>query len=657
MRRANRVNAQVTEVQRWFRRSVTCDGEPYAIDSEQAAAVLADEKNVIVVARAGSGKTRTIVAKMVYLIARCGVKPEEIMAFVFNANAAREINERLGRMRVDGVLVVGNNQAGKGEDGVGETKPGGVIVARNNRAKTESIEAKAGAGDGEGRAAEDVEEETKKRNTVKVARTFHAFARHIIYDVCDGKEKCGGILAGEKEGFVLTVVMGMMQEPKWAEKIWRFIEGGEMSEEEITEDINGTGRASTIRKMEEWDLMRFARMMVLFINRAQQKFLAGKDTLRESVRLRLGEKGVSVRERLFIELGTECYRRYHWCLLEGRGKVAGYSEFGTDFNLIVSWASKLILRGGESVLWLLGEKKYILIDEYQDFSQLFLSVVLAMREFVPEVRLFVVGDDWQAINRFAGSDVEYFKEFERFFPEDVKRLEISTNYRCDKEVVERARTFMKKGMGAGGEFRAKSHRAGKVVLVDPRAIPCTVAEAPGDSRGWRDAVYQEMARRMLGHEPKKGTVRYVKALVLVIRKNKKAETIMILHRNNETNLEGMSLEGLRRGLKWGLERLEIIDGVEFERRVHVMTMHKSKGLEAEVVIILEADEGVIPKVHPDTQLYGVFGETEEVVLDDQKRLFYVAMTRAKRRLYIIHNPNGGAGFIGYLGRGVERWEG
>ncbi len=47
--------------------------------------------------------------------------------------------------------------------------------------------------------------------------------------------------------------------------------------------------------------------------------------------------------------------------------------------------------------------------------------------------------------------------------------------------------------------------------------------------------------------------------------------------------------------------------------------------------------GVIPKLHPDTLLYGMFGETLDVALDDQKRLFYVAMTRAKRRLCIIHD--------------------
>ena len=107
-----------------------------------------------------------------------------------------------------------------------------------------------------------------------------------------------------------------------------------------------------------------------------------------------------------------------------------------------------------------------------------------------------------------------------------------------------------------------------------------------------------------------------------------------------------------RGLRWGLSCVEAMTEEEFEARVRVMTMHKSKGLEAETVIILEADEGVIPKTHSDTILYRMFGETEEVALDDQKRLFYVAMTRAKKRLYIMSE---GGGFVKYLGRGVERW--
>ena len=52
--------------------------------------------------------------------------------------------------------------------------------------------------------------------------------------------------------------------------------------------------------------------------------------------------------------------------------------------------------------------RYVLIDEYQDFSELFYRLVQAVREQNPRARFFCVGDDWQAINGFAGSDLRFF---------------------------------------------------------------------------------------------------------------------------------------------------------------------------------------------------------------------------------------------------------
>lgn len=533
MRRKKKTDVRVEEVRKWFRKSVSYEGEPYIMDVEQVAAAMDESWNAIVVARAGSGKTRTIVAKIVYLIAQCGVKPEDIVAFVFNANAAREINERLTKMRVDGVSVMEEN--------------------------------------------------------VKIATTFHAFARKIVYDACGGREKCGKILAGEKEKFIENIVRGMVED-----------------------------------EMEEVEVVRLSGQMVQFVNRAQQKYLGGEVVLKDVVRAYLGNTEVDVRERKFVELGLECYRRYHWYLLDADRKLEGFEEYGTDFNLIVSWASKLILaERGKVREWLAG-KRYILIDEYQDFSQLFLAAVQAVREVAKDARLFVVGDDWQAINRFAGSEVEYFKNFEEHFTGECRRYEITTNYRCDREIVNVARKFMKRAMKEKGEFRAFSRRMGRVMLVEARRTK------------------QE----------------YLAILVKLVRENRKAKEILLLHRNNDTHLK-ISLDGLKRALRREVVKAGVMSEEDFDVKVRVMTMHKSKGLEAEVVIILEADEGVIPKTHPDTRLYGVFGETEKVTMDDQKRLFYVAMTRAKKRLYIMHEKvkkRELEGFIPALGRGVERWE-
>lgn len=595
-----RIDQDVVEVQRWFNQAVTYEGEPYCIDYEQAAAVADDSFNTIVVARAGSGKTRTIVAKIIYLVAKCGVKPEEILVFVFNANAAREINERLMKMRVDGEAVI----------------------------------------------------------TEGVANTFHAFALKIVHRACRDERQCGKILAEEKNHYVVSILEEMMYAEDWREKIWRFVKN------DWSEEVMGM-------QVSEEELMGLAGMMTTFINRAQQKYLGGKRSLGEVAREYLTQNEVSEREEVFIELGVECFRRYHWYLLDDERKLDDFLDYGTDFNLIVSWASKIIGSGREEVNCLLVGKKYILINEYQDFSQLFLATVEAIRKVAASAHLFVVGDDWQAINRFAGSEVEYFKGFERYFGGEerngdfgvgldvdglrgkVARYEITTNYRCDRAVVATARRFMKKAMRENGDFRASSCKNGKIVVINPREAEVGYALVPYDLRvSVCDRILREATERMGARVVKESMVRYLKTVMEIIRANLKMEKILILHRNNETNIGGVSLVGFGRGLRWGLDRLGIMGSDEFLEKVQLMTMHKSKGLEADVVIILEADDGVIPKVHPDTILYRMFGETEKVTLADQKRLFYVAMTRAKHRLYILSE---GGGFIKHLGKGVEKW--
>lgn len=546
------------EVQEWFKQHVMYDGKPYLIDREQAIAVADDSLNTIVTARAGSGKTRTLVAKIVYLISRCGVKPEEIMAFVFNANAAREINGRLAKMEVDGAPVV-------------------------------EIDA-------------------------KIASTFHAFSRHIVYDVCGGASSCKKILADKKEDFIRKVVEVEMKKAG--------------------------------REMTEATSMTTVRQVVNFINRAQQQFLNGQRSLTRSIESRLLEPDVSDDEREFIIMGKTIYNKYHWYLLEG--KLADFWEYGTDFNLIVSWASRLIRSGRDEIREELMGKKYILIDEYQDFSQLFLAAVDAIRDVAVDARLFVVGDDFQAINRFAGSEVEYFKNFEKYFPDGVRRLSMSTNYRCDLEIVDTARRFLRRAMREKVEFRAHSKRVGRVEIVNPAETPMNPGRVEYDRRAdIKDKMYKRLVKQRLGYSPKDSTLKYIKTVCRIVQQNKGRE-ILILHRNNETSFEKIDLRVFGEIVKEALARIEEVDLTKFQKKIKIMTMHKAKGLEAEVVIILEADEGVIPKRHPDTELYTVFGETDEVALDDQVRLFYVAMTRAMRRLYIIHDPAFGVGFMKFL---------
>ena len=586
-------NSPAKSIQKWFQESVTFEDEPYIIDLEQATAIVDDSKNTVVAARAGSGKTRTIVAKIVYLVAKKHLKPNDIMVFVFNANAAKEINARLTKMKVNGKTVI---------------------------------------------------------NDVKIASTFHAFSRQVVYNWCGGKEKCKEILAEQKESYLSMIINQMFKENTWKSKIKSFLLG-----ETSDGTLENMWQEPDYLKAE---LDKLSKLMTQFVNRAQQKYLGSGTSLNENVKEYLNAHLPKIREKLFIEIGTECYNRYHQCLLNHKHLLLNdFNKYGTDFNLIVSWASQLIKTKRGQTISHLNHKKYLLIDEYQDFSQLFLFAVFAIRSIATDAKLFVVGDDLQAINRFAGSEVEYFNSFEKYFGQDSQRLTISTNYRCGYEIIHAAHKFMKKALHDKGNFRAFSRYPGSITLVNLKTVEIEYAKTDYDKRANKtDKQLKTIATKILSHSPKITTLKYIKIIVEIIKKNHSASDILILHRNNEMNVETLTLVQLENGLKDALKTLKIMDPDEFDQKIRIMTMHKAKGLEAEVVIILEADPGVIPRTHPDTELFTVFGETTDIALDDQKRLFYVAITRAKKKLYILHNEPIKNGFLKYLGKGLDGWQ-
>ncbi len=122
----------------------------------------------------------------------------------------------------------------------------------------------------------------------------------------------------------------------------------------------------------------------------------------------LSPKGLSMRlDSLHDKFRSRLFKRFFLPIFEGYQKIL--SENGTiDFEDMILRPTRH-LSGPEREKFWPGQYKYVLVDEFQDVSESrknFLAQILA-----PDSRLFAVGDDWQSIYRFTGSNSMVMKEF------------------------------------------------------------------------------------------------------------------------------------------------------------------------------------------------------------------------------------------------------
>ena len=299
-------------------------------------------------------------------------------------------------------------------------------------------------------------------------------------------------------------------------------------------------------------------------------------------------------------------------------------HYSIDFSLLMDKASKFLRSDGADFSQV-KELEYLFLDEFQDFSLLFLNLVKAIQFQAPNIKILAVGDDWQAINSYTGASLEYFREFEKYFPEDSHRMAMRTNYRSVFSIVEAANRFME---------NALSDYSG--------AVACR-----GDNEGenaLNDITINSIKHQSGSGKRSSGHLKYDIALSEIVRDNI-GKSILILNRTDKVKLDEYDTKSINEYMKMFKERFKdhfnrrCKYNIEDESKFNCMTIHKAKGLESDVVVILEGDCGRIPMFHSDNYLYEVFGVTEAKALEEQKYLFYVDITRAKDKVYILHKKD------------------
>ncbi|WP_295891277.1 DNA helicase IV [uncultured Vibrio sp.] len=261
-----------------------------------------------------------------------------------------------------------------------------------------------------------------------------------------------------------------------------------------------------------------------------------------------------------------------------------------DFNMMIRRATQYVIKKKYQGSW-----RYIMIDEYQDISPDRLALIEALCNQNANERscvLFAVGDDWQSIYQFAGSDVDLTTGFETRFPYSTVHY-LDTTYRFNNQIGAVANRFVQQNP-AQLEKTLNSHKTIK-----------------------QKSVYLAPTSR----------IEKILDKLNSNAKDKMTKTVLLLGRNHYHKPELLG--------DWKKQFDDL--NIEF------MTCHASKGREADFVIILSVDEGQFPAKVKALHLNSALTESnDKFAYAEERRLFYVAMTRAKEKVWICHSGEGSA---------------
>ena len=244
------------------------------------------------------------------------------------------------------------------------------------------------------------------------------------------------------------------------------------------------------------------------------------------------------------------------------------------------------------------EYDYIIVDEFQDISIDRYNFLRALREGNPPAKLYCVGDDWQSIYRFSGSDMALFNQFSEYFgATDVNKIE--TTYRFGEPLVSLSSRFIQ-----------RNH-----------------AQIQKNIHSFSADVKTELEFHAYD---RKEYCRIIGQLVASIPSDK---SIFLLGRYS---FDDYYLSFMYQSVKERDRFYYLIGG----RKIEFLTVHKSKGLEADYVILLQCNKdiyGFPSLVSDDPVLNYVLTESDQFPYGEERRLFYVAITRAKVKTLVLYD--------------------
>lgn len=622
------------------------------LDAQQRLAIITDDQHNLVIAGAGSGKTSVLTSRIAYLTRRAdAVAPERILALAFNRNAAQEMRDRLQRdFHLDLKVatfhsfcreILLENQV-RIDEVVDATKVIGELFPAliKNQMHIQKLFLDY---------LQHSLHELANPDDFATKAEYYDFMLHQRYFTLNGIE-VKSLAECELANFFFAHNIEFRYEAQvtWLQEGTRYRPDFYLPQYDISIEHWGIDRQGhtapwineeKYKRSMDWKRSMFQQHHKMLVETWQYEYNEG--TLLSKLQYSLSQIVPSLRfEALsYAQLVEKVYAAQHdqfqqissliatWIhhakshfftpehmrqrlsSFQGRRKARVFGELALliyqeyeqhlrthhliDFHDMMNQAIALIKQEPQRYV---ERYDHILVDEFQDISFQRLELLRCFVNNQTRTKLFCVGDDWQSIYRFAGSEVSIFVHFEQFFPAPTTTL-LHTNYRCVQSVVDASSQLI--------SFN-REQRPKQIFASNREYEPIALYTY----RGSEGVFPKAQARHVL---------RSIKQL---LTEGVPPEEIMVLSRFHRP------LQDVQRSL--------LKERSKSFRNVRCLSVHQAKGSQATYVFLLSVVSGTFgfpSEIQDDTVLEPVHpSRGKTLAFEEERRLFYVALTRSKRFL-------------------------
>lgn len=282
--------------------------------------------------------------------------------------------------------------------------------------------------------------------------------------------------------------------------------------------------------------------------------------------------------------------------------VKGFIDYCTnksylDFNDLISKSTSLFLNHDDVIQKYRNKFEYILVDEFQDVNNLQVELIKLL--LTNKTQLFCVGDDWQSIYGFRGSNVNYIVEFEKHF-DNAEIIKLNLNYRSTQNIVGASNEVIKHNkFKVDKDVQASKMSEHKIVVFSGNNLEENIQ--------FCSEKVNELLKDGINNDE----------ILFLYRRNKMFSPYFNFFKGEGT-------------------------------RVQWKTIHASKGLEAKVVFIIGLTEGNggFPDIWLEDRIFQIIKKANhDILMEEERRLFYVAITRAKDKLFLITEKGNESSFL------------